>query len=153
MSFAQAAWRAEHKDMLQRVSNKTRQMLIDNVEGNNAWRGLTERELVEKAKIARDLMGIQGLDSPKVEFLSARALKNGGILYELNSAGAAEWLAKLDVRKAFIDKFGTGAKVKDRTYSVFLEFIPVTLGDSPAENLGLVESRNGLHPGELVTAQ
>lgn len=152
MSFAQVARRAEHKDMMQRRNNKTRQMLVDNIEGNESWKGLTERELVEKARIARDLMSIQGLDSPKIEFLSARALKNGGILYELNSTDAASWLAKLDVWKAFIDRFGTGAKVKDRAYNIFLEFVLVTLGNVPAENLELVESVNGLQPGKLVTA-
>ncbi|KNZ71334.1 hypothetical protein J132_00022, partial [Termitomyces sp. J132] len=45
------------------------------------------------------------------------------------------------------------ATVKDRVYNVFVEFVPIGLGDNPMERLGAIESRNGLHPGEIVTAK
>ena len=38
-------------------------------------------------------------------------------------------------------------------YSVFMECVPVSLGDLLAENLGIVKSRNSLHLGELVTVK
>ncbi|KAG6867743.1 hypothetical protein C0993_011739, partial [Termitomyces sp. T159_Od127] len=100
----------------------------------------------------KEMMGMQGLDGSDIEFVTARKLKNGGILYQLNSTEAAEWLFRQDIQKAFLDKFEADAKVKDRVYNIFLEFVPVGLGNIPAEGLGLVESRNGLRPGKLVTA-
>lgn len=153
MNYAQAAQRAKHEEVLQRVKNRSKQMIVDNIDSKDSWNALTERELVEKTKIAKDLMGIQGLDGPKVEFVLARKLKNGGILYELNTVEAVEWLAKPDVRAAFLDKFGTGAMVKDRAYNVFVEFVPIGLGNTLADQLEALEDSNDLHPGELVAAR
>lgn len=65
-------------------------MIINNTQGGEGWKGLTERELIEKAKIAKDLMGIQGIDSPKVEFITACRLTNGGVLYELSTTKVAK---------------------------------------------------------------
>ena len=43
---------------------------------------------MEKAKIARETIGVLGLDRLKIEFTAARKLKNRGILYKLNSSDA-----------------------------------------------------------------
>ncbi|KAG5735490.1 hypothetical protein E4T56_gene11132 [Termitomyces sp. T112] len=112
LTFAEAAQRAEREDIVQQANNKTRQLLIDNTEGTGRWKELTEKELIEKAKITKDMMGIQELDSPKVEFLSVRKLRNGGVLYKLSSTDATKWLACKDIWKAFLEKFRAGTKVK-----------------------------------------
>ncbi|KAG6876554.1 hypothetical protein C0992_012458 [Termitomyces sp. T32_za158] len=65
LSYAQVARRAEQENITERARDRTRQLIIDNAEGGKGWTGLTERELVEKAKVVKELMGIQGLDSPK----------------------------------------------------------------------------------------
>ncbi|KAG6894382.1 hypothetical protein C0992_006338 [Termitomyces sp. T32_za158] len=90
MSYAQAACKAEQEDVMKRANDRTKQIIVDNMEGSKGWKGLTEKELVEKAKMAKELMGIQGLDIPKVEFITAQKLRNGGVLYELNITDAAE---------------------------------------------------------------
>ncbi|KNZ76768.1 hypothetical protein J132_08679, partial [Termitomyces sp. J132] len=153
LNFTQVACRAKHKDIVRRAKNKMKQMIIVNAKGNEGWKDLAEKALLEKAKIPKDLMGVQGLDTLKVEFFSARKLKNGGVLYKLNSTEAAEWLAKLDMWAAFLDNFGAGMTVKDRVYDIFMEFILVGLGNMLAEQMRVVENGNGLHPGELVAAR
>ena len=57
LNFVQAVCKAEHKDVLQRTRNKVRQMIVNRVEGSKGWKELTEKELVEKARIIRKLMG------------------------------------------------------------------------------------------------
>ncbi|KNZ71540.1 hypothetical protein J132_08632 [Termitomyces sp. J132] len=153
MNYTQAVRRAKHEDIVLRTKAKMKQVIINNGKGGEGWKELSEKELVEKAKIARELMGIQGMDGPKVEFMSARKLKNGGVLYELNSTEVAEWLSKRDVCKAFLKKYGAEAVVKDRVYNVFVEFVPTSLGNMPAERLEMVEEVNGLHSGELTIAR
>ncbi|KAG5353607.1 hypothetical protein C0989_004715 [Termitomyces sp. Mn162] len=95
--YADAARRAEREDMVQKARNKTRQVIIDNAQGAGGWKELTEKELIEKAQITKDMMGIQGLDSPKVDIITAWKLKNRGVLYKLKSTKAAEWLMKEEV--------------------------------------------------------
>ncbi|KAG5349431.1 hypothetical protein C0989_003954 [Termitomyces sp. Mn162] len=100
--YADAVRWAKREDISQRARNKTKQIIIDNMPGGEGWKGLTEQELIRKAKIMKDMMRIQGLDAPKMEFAMAWVLKNGGVLYELGTAEAAEWLAKEGVKKVFL---------------------------------------------------
>ena len=54
---------------------------------------LTEKELVEKAKITLDLMGIAAADRPDdLAFVGTRRTQTGSILYQLNSAGATKYM-------------------------------------------------------------
>lgn len=152
-TYAEVTRRAEREDIDHRNKNRSRQLIIDNTQRGESWGGLTERELIEKAKIAKDLMGIQGIDSPKVEFITACKLINGGILYELSTVDAAKWFAKEEVRAAFLDKFSAGAIIKERTFPVIAEFVPVTLEDQVMDKLREIESGNGLHRGELASAK
>ncbi|KAG6868433.1 hypothetical protein C0993_002916, partial [Termitomyces sp. T159_Od127] len=56
---------AEHADIKEQVQNKARQVIIDFPADSTTTKDLTERELVTKANIAKELMGIAGLDAPK----------------------------------------------------------------------------------------
>ncbi|KNZ77458.1 hypothetical protein J132_05416 [Termitomyces sp. J132] len=136
VSYAQAARRAEREDVERRAKDRTRQLIVDNTEGGRGWKDLTEKELIEKAKVAKELMGIQGMDSPEIEFLSARKLRNGGVLYKLNSTDAAKWLAKPDVRRTFLSRFGAGATVSATIQQN-------TWGQSRAEMGSTLGSNNG----------
>lgn len=60
---------------------------------------------------------------------------------------------KREVSTAFLEKFSMGAVIKDRTYSVIVEFVPVVLGNQVTDKLGEIERGNGLQPGELVMAR
>ncbi|KAF8076828.1 hypothetical protein FPV67DRAFT_1392108, partial [Lyophyllum atratum] len=84
---------------------------------------------------------------------SVRKLRNGGALYEMNSSEAAEWLKKEDVKKAFLEKFGADAMVKDRTYPVFVEFVPTSLGDDASREIREIERSNGWAEGDIANAK
>lgn len=61
--------------------------------------GLTDRELVEKANLALDGMGLMASDKlTGTKFVAAKKLRNGGMVLKMDSELAADWLKKKDVR-------------------------------------------------------
>ncbi|KAF5371838.1 hypothetical protein D9615_009532 [Tricholomella constricta] len=147
---------AEHREVMGRGEIRDKQVLIDGRgEGSNdAIAGLTEKLLIEKAKMTLDLMGIGGLDAPRgIAFVAVRKLRNGGALYEMNSTEAATWLRGEDVKKLFVEKFGAEVELKDRSYPLLVEFVPTSLGDNAAEAVREIERVNGLGEGEVTQAK
>ncbi|KAF5374638.1 hypothetical protein D9615_008935 [Tricholomella constricta] len=147
---------AEHREVMGRGETRDKQVLIDGRgEGSNeAIAGLTEKLLIEKAKMTLDLMGIGGLDAPRgIAFVAVRKLRNGGALYEMNSTEAAAWLRGEDVKKLFVEKFGAEVELKDRAYPLLVEFVPTSLGDNAAEAVREIERANGLGEGEVTQAK
>jgi hypothetical protein len=69
----------------------------------SATEGLTESQLLKKARIA-----LQAMDNTQwtieVKFISVHILKNGEVIYEINSAKVATWLWQLLVSE---DSFHT----------------------------------------------
>ncbi|KAF9803141.1 hypothetical protein IEO21_09754 [Rhodonia placenta] len=87
---------------------------------------LSERELVVKASIALDNMGEDGADAPDggIVFRSARRLKNGGVIFEINTVAAADWLRKPDVMHHFISFYDGGNSVaKGYRYPIIVKFV------------------------------
>ena len=90
---------------------------------------LTEKQLVEKANVALDLMGLQAEDKPVgTQFVGVSKLNGaGGVMYELDSEEAAKWLKENSVMKAFIVKMGSTADYRAQTYEVVVDWVPMTL--------------------------
>ena len=138
---------------------KRRKVLIDGIEGiTNAAGGLTPREIVEKANIALTAArlstegnGIEPGVDPKA--VAAKVLENGGVVLELETEEAVEWLKDQGVRKAFEDNFGGSTKVVDQQYHVVVSFLPVTLRDSLSDSIAKVEADNDIEPGTIVKSR
>ncbi|KAF5383104.1 hypothetical protein D9615_004832 [Tricholomella constricta] len=147
---------AEHREVMGRGETRDKQVLVDGKgDGSNgAIAGLTEKLLIEKAKMTLDLMGIGGLDAPRgIDFVAVRKLRNGGALYEMNSTEAAAWLREENVKKLFVEKFGADVEMKDRSYPLLVEFVPTSLGDNAMEATREIERANGLGEGEITQAK
>ena len=56
-------------------------------------------------------------------FIGARKLANGGIVFHLESTEAARWIQQN--KEAFIRKFSVEAVVKEHTFSVLVEYVPI----------------------------
>ena len=69
---------------------------------------LTEKQLVEKANVALDLMRLQAEDKPVgTQFMGVSKLNGmGEVMYEMDMEEVAEWLKGSDVMKAFIAQWG-----------------------------------------------
>lgn len=90
--------RNEHTEVILRGETVDKQILVQKkrdteVNNDNPPTDLTEKELVTKANTALDLMGWEGLDKPQhTTFVAARKLRNGDIMYQVNTSEAAEWM-------------------------------------------------------------
>ena len=99
---------------------KRRQVLIDFEKIDNlSLDNLDERTLTRKATDAINT-------SPRPTLKSATLLHNGDLPLELDSPEAVDWLRKSETRERLLANIiGSGACIKDRTYQIILQFVPV----------------------------
>ena len=84
---------------------------------------------------------------------AAVLLRNGGLLVELDRAEAADWLCDDANRSKLLDNIGSGASIKNRTYQVIVQFIPVQFNPENEESLRNVEKVNELRPKTILKAE
>lgn len=135
---------------------KKRQVLIefDNAQDRHLD-NMDDTTLGRKAKDAiATAWAISPLPKPEAPGVRAAVLlRGGGLLLELNSAEAADWLHEETNRRAFLDNLGTGASIKDRTYQVIVQFIPIEFNPDNDESLRQYEVANGLEKGSVLKAE
>ncbi|KAH7916970.1 hypothetical protein BV22DRAFT_986658, partial [Leucogyrophana mollusca] len=78
---------------------------------------------------------------------------SGGVLYELESDTTAKWLNEKDTRKQFIDHFGPGTVIKDRTLQVIVQNVPTTFTPDSQLALKETETKSGLVEGSIAKAR
>ena len=118
-----------HLTVITRGETNDKQILIqkDANANSNALDSLTEKDLVTKANTALDLMGIEAADQPKdTKFVGAKKLRNGNVLYQLDTAEAAKWLRQPEVQKAFIERYGGTSNIQNKLFYTVAEFVPTT---------------------------
>ncbi|KAG1794545.1 uncharacterized protein HD556DRAFT_1188813, partial [Suillus plorans] len=84
---------------------------------------------------------------------SARRLPHGGILYELDSAESAQWLNTPAHRGKFAVNFGPNATVKDRSFNILVENVPLSYNPSSIHSNTEVEAKGGLKQGSITKAR
>ncbi|GBE78935.1 hypothetical protein SCP_0201320 [Sparassis crispa] len=132
------------------------QILVDGALAKNASRAmLTEEELLAKAEMAYSLMGIKASDAPpSFAFCSCKKLRNGGVVYNMNSPTSAKWLRSTDIMKTFLDHFSGGnCQLKTHTYAIIAEFVPIACRPDEPHYPRIIESRNNYDPGDIESAQ
>jgi hypothetical protein len=159
-SFAAAVGR--HEKPVQAVTNRLekqdRQILLDcesvEVEGL-ALKELPELSLVLKANLAMEaLKGEMITGKPEgAKFRSANVLQNGGVVYEMNSKEAADWIKRPDVCAAFADGFGPTVTIKERNFPVVVECIPVQFDTSTKHAISRLEHDNNLPAGSISSGR
>jgi hypothetical protein len=83
----------------------------------------TQKELVENARVALELMGKDAEDAPpESKFVGARKLQNGGVVYKTSSVAMAEWLKQAETMTAFLAKFGVSLIIKHCADSVVVKY-------------------------------
>jgi len=116
---------------------------------------LTEKQLVEKANVALDLMGLQAEDKPEgTRFVGVSKLNGmGGMMYEMDTEEAAEWLKGGNVMKAFIAKMGSMMDYRAQTYKVVVDWVPTMLDMGQMEALELIEQVSRLQMAAIRKVQ
>lgn len=152
---AAAALGSVHYSIVAKGQLQEKQVLVEKAPGveSNGLKDLTERMLIEKAKLALDRMGRGAEDRPEgMEFVAATKLRNGGVVYDMSSVEAARWLRKDDVKRSFLQGYDSQAIIKNRIYLVVAEFVPCSLGD-PMDARAVIEGGGKLRTGEVVHAK
>ena len=90
-------------------------------------------------------------DIPQIK--AAVLMRNGGLLLELDRAEAAEWLCSDDNRSNVLANIGSGASIKNRTYQVIVQFIPVQFKPEDKDALRQVEATNNLQTDSILKAE
>lgn len=118
-----------HAATLKHVEDQARQLLIDTLPGraptNFNLAQLSEDILVQKGNSALEMM-TEYLEEIG-HFIGARILPNGGLILEADNEALVQWILETTVRsELFEQKFdGDWVTVRDRTYTVVLDFVPV----------------------------
>jgi hypothetical protein len=118
-----------HAAIIAKGEQTAKQILIqkDPKATDNALSDLTEKELVVKANTTLELMDTEALEMPPgAAFVGAKKLRNGNVLYQLNTNDAGNWIKSEDVQKAFMASYGGTASMQNKLHYVVAEFVPVT---------------------------
>jgi len=75
------------------------------------------------------------------------------VLLELNSDEAANWLKSDDVITSFLENMGSGACIKNRTYQVIVQFVPVSFDPTNKEDIKAYEEHNNIATGSIAKVE
>ncbi|KIJ52013.1 hypothetical protein M422DRAFT_77479, partial [Sphaerobolus stellatus SS14] len=81
-------------------------------------------------------------------------LRNGGIVYELNSSEAANLIQEnKEVRSSFMGLYSSQASVKPHLYPVIVEQVPISFKPDSNADIRNLEEGNGICMGEIERAR
>ncbi len=122
------------------LERKSRQILLelstDEIEGKSIT------ELKEKVDAALSSISPPPPEGAKVQEINK--LRNGGIILQLASKEAAEWLRNSINEQAFTSKLGTEALIRDRVFRILVPRVPLSFDPNNKEHLREIESINDL---------
>ena len=78
-------------------------------------------------------------------------MKNGGVLFEMDSEDGANWLKHDEVTKAFKNCFPGTVKIKGNNYQVVVQFLPVRLKNRLEDLHTEIETENNLTKGSIAS--
>jgi len=142
---------AIHDRVMARNTEKSRQVLFTKAKGM-ASQGLDTHDaqtIIAKANLALAPMKNNDGCPLGIQFMSAKTLAKGDIVFDLDSPESAEWLRQDDVRLGFMQGFGAMSEIKDREFSCVVENVPVGFHPS-IESSSEVETINNLSPKSIL---
>jgi len=152
---ARATIPAIHNKVMARTEERQRQVLFTKAQGM-ASQGLDNQDpqvIVTKANLALNAMKVTHEDIPKgIQFMSAKTLAKGDILFDMDSSVSVDWIRKEGIRMEFMQGFGAMSEIKDRELSCVVENVPIGFHPS-AESTLEIESVNGLTPKSITLAR
>jgi hypothetical protein len=156
-SYAAAAARPSRPDQVAALAKavaRKRQILIEGAAQTEQWLvGLSDKEIVEKARMAAVLMAQTGVPSPPpgATFVGAERQRSGSVLLHMNTSAAATWL-KTNI-DAFLEAMGGTTAYKERLANIIVQYIPVSFDPELDGALRTIEDDNNLPRGTLASAR
>ena len=135
---------------------KRRQVLIDFARTEDmALEVMNEDTLTRKVKDSLITTWTTAPD-PKpasINLKSSTLLRNGGLLLEMDTAEAATWLKNNDTSTRFLEGIGSGANIKNRSYQVIVQFVPVNFDPTNDAQIRTYEELNGIPVNSILKAE
>lgn len=124
-------------------------MILKDTEGQL----LNDREALERARQAMDMMAREGLTPPNdTQIEAAKICARGDVVFTMSSANAARWLLRTHAATAFSRKMGGTARLVERTYKLVAERVPVEFDPADQASLRQLEQAHELRQGAIVRA-
>jgi hypothetical protein len=141
-----------HPNNLAKARARAKQILIDtDPQGEQDTLGeLTEQELVAKANEAISNLE-EDHDLASIEFIGAKKLANGGIVFDLDTEQAAKWIQAN--KNAFTSKFSGTATIKERALTVIVEYVPLSHSPEALAEMRRIERDSKLPAGSLLATR
>lgn len=143
-------------DVLAREELLGQQFIIDAAEGmKSAVSGLMAKEIIAKANLVLESAGqvedkyLVGLPQG-AKFTMAKILLNGGVVIEINTDEAADWLKDKEHQRFFEHVFGGLVIAKSWAYNLVAEFLPTYMKDTLKDELCTIEKDSDLLEGTLT---
>jgi hypothetical protein len=131
---------------------RARQILVDIPKDSNlAPNKISHAQLVIKIKEA--LKSITEEDSPDLEVRAVSQFNNGGTVIEFQTPEAANYLKNKKNKEKFIQALEPNASIKERTYSVIIQFVPLTFNIDSTEHLRDLETENNWSQNTITLAR
>ncbi|KAI6123041.1 hypothetical protein EV401DRAFT_2164519 [Pisolithus croceorrhizus] len=131
---------------------KERQILLDLDHDHPTIKGdMKKEDLVKLLKNAVDTL--ESLESPKLQLKSVACLQNQGIILEMNSCEAANWIRNPTNRTTFVNELGGKIRLTDRLYHVVVPFFPISADITDPTTLRDIEKENDIPTNTVATAK
>ncbi|KAG1865322.1 hypothetical protein F4604DRAFT_2026302 [Suillus subluteus] len=127
------------------------QVLIDIPIHSHLAPGKVSHEQLVK-KIQEALKTINKDDSPNLDIRSVSQFRNGGTIIEMQTQEAMEYLKNKDNKNEFINTLDPNATIKERSYPVVIQFVPLTFNPDSAEHLRDLEQENEWEQDSITSA-
>ena len=131
---------------------KERQILIDLAEDHLVKRQIySNDEMLTLFQTALDT--IKEKDDPDMKIQSLKLLKNGGILLEMLSKKAAEWLKPEARHNKFAAATGGKLNIKDRLFNIVVQFISILTALEDDDTLRYIEEDSKIPRNSITLAR
>ena len=131
------------------LDRKSRQLLIEL--GKETVESKSASEL--KGKIEAALSSLDPSPPEGATVQEINKLRNRGVVIQLASKEAANWLREPFNKVAFTEKLDANAYIKDRTYPLVVPRVPISFDPQNQEHLREVETINNLAPNSVSKAR
>ncbi|KAG2084961.1 uncharacterized protein F5147DRAFT_795047 [Suillus discolor] len=134
-----------------RAATKERQILLEPATGGRIYEP-NDNSIDIAKKIKNAFAATSTEDSPEIQIKATTRLRNGGLIVELTTAEAANWLRAPENRLKVTGALESPVYIKERRFTIIVPFLPVTLGIEDAEWRRAAEEENSLPIGSIEAA-
>ena len=136
---------------LLRAATRDRQILFDPTPGKTLFEPNTAPADIA-AKMKQAMLAIRTEDSPDIQIKATTRLRNGGIIIELTTLEAAQWIRTPANRLKIIEALDIPASIKERRFSVIVPFLLISSEIETSEWHRAVEEENNMPKGSIESA-